>query len=638
MITSPYNFVPVVDQVFAPDWGEPSHDMPFKDGLSGELQITMTAQTPIFIRGSSQKPSNLTQLLSGREPMRDADFRRWTDFHRSPNEHHYEIPATAWKGMLRNVIKIACFGSIEDADDVFISVRDLNDQAYRDEITQQRPDGSREPLTIGGWLSVNPDTKEWEIEQCEIARVEQSVIEAHLRLSGREFNQRQPAEKKYQKWASNTDIDFDFDPAAPHRHSSERLFYSKVRAATFGKGKTKGQMVFTGQPSEDKHMEFIFHSRTGKRFGVARQAMRKFKDTHPDDLSAWRYWQQKLKSGGEVPIFWLPGTTPDEPILAFGLSQMFRLPAKSVHQAIPRSHFHRTSLDLSERLFGTLGDDPLRGRLHPSPLLSVLPCSKFDEDRWLTVAVLGKPQPSFYPAYLEQPNYPANHRVSHHNTWLTPDARIRGWKRYHVAADDKPGIVEPRHEHPVPEVKGKPSYGSATALRPLPSGTAFTGALQFHNLTRREFGSLIWALTWGANKQLRHSLGMGKSMGLGNCVFSIDRLSLSWKGKSDSRHAKEVAVPETFAADCVKDFVDAMDAFTTNELPPALRADWLNSEPMKQLLAMANPGNARRFDKHVGYPTLPAFRHLKSYGCVLPRPTEIIDNQIVPSDRRQVEL
>ena len=35
-IPSPYNFAPLADQVFHPDWRtQISHDMPFSDGVSG---------------------------------------------------------------------------------------------------------------------------------------------------------------------------------------------------------------------------------------------------------------------------------------------------------------------------------------------------------------------------------------------------------------------------------------------------------------------------------------------------------------------------------------------------------------------------------------------------------------------------
>ena len=50
-VKAPYNFVPLNKQVVYPHWGNHvSHDLPFKDGLSGELELTINAKSPIFIR------------------------------------------------------------------------------------------------------------------------------------------------------------------------------------------------------------------------------------------------------------------------------------------------------------------------------------------------------------------------------------------------------------------------------------------------------------------------------------------------------------------------------------------------------------------------------------------------------------
>jgi len=43
MITAPFNFVPLNKKVFFPDWAEKvSHDIPFSDGESGVIDITIS--------------------------------------------------------------------------------------------------------------------------------------------------------------------------------------------------------------------------------------------------------------------------------------------------------------------------------------------------------------------------------------------------------------------------------------------------------------------------------------------------------------------------------------------------------------------------------------------------------------------
>ena len=55
MITAPFNFVPLNDKVFFPDWAEKiNHDIPFEDGESGLIDITIIAKSPIFVRNHYQ--------------------------------------------------------------------------------------------------------------------------------------------------------------------------------------------------------------------------------------------------------------------------------------------------------------------------------------------------------------------------------------------------------------------------------------------------------------------------------------------------------------------------------------------------------------------------------------------------------
>ena len=101
MITAPFNFVPLNDKVFFPDWAEKiNHDIPFEDGESGVIDITITAKSPIFIR----------------------DHKDTTKFCNYNGE--YFIPSTSVKGMVRNVLEIMSFGKMK-IDNKEMSVRDM---------------------------------------------------------------------------------------------------------------------------------------------------------------------------------------------------------------------------------------------------------------------------------------------------------------------------------------------------------------------------------------------------------------------------------------------------------------------------------------------------------------------------------
>ena len=91
MIRAPYNFVPLNKRIFFPDWAKQiSHDVPFSDGESGTINLTITAETPIFIRNGSNKDNEI-------------EFSHYLD---EIGNKKYFIPGTSIKGMMRNVFEI----------------------------------------------------------------------------------------------------------------------------------------------------------------------------------------------------------------------------------------------------------------------------------------------------------------------------------------------------------------------------------------------------------------------------------------------------------------------------------------------------------------------------------------------------
>lgn len=92
-VQAPFNFIPLSDKVYTPDWAELiSHDMPFSDGVSGRIQLTIEAKTDIFVRNGQGKIAN------------DNSFSQVSD--------RYFIPATSIKGEVRNLLEIMSFGKM----------------------------------------------------------------------------------------------------------------------------------------------------------------------------------------------------------------------------------------------------------------------------------------------------------------------------------------------------------------------------------------------------------------------------------------------------------------------------------------------------------------------------------------------
>ncbi len=98
-IKAPYNFVPVADEVYIPEWSNQiSHDIPFSDGISGKIDLTIKAETPIFVRNGH------TQINSENQ---DETYNSFSHI-----EDRYFIPATTLKGNIRNVLEIMSFGKM----------------------------------------------------------------------------------------------------------------------------------------------------------------------------------------------------------------------------------------------------------------------------------------------------------------------------------------------------------------------------------------------------------------------------------------------------------------------------------------------------------------------------------------------
>ena len=171
-IPSPYNFVPLSDKVYFPDWADRvSMDVPFSDGISGTLEIKVTAKTPIYIRNGGAHPED----SAGKR-----NSAQYKDFFRASPDGPYAIPGSSLKGMLRNVVEIITYSKIAGTgkDTARVSehryaIRDLYNKDYTTEITEQTPQGYK-PKVRAGWLSGKDG--EWMVTLCDFARVEQEAL------------------------------------------------------------------------------------------------------------------------------------------------------------------------------------------------------------------------------------------------------------------------------------------------------------------------------------------------------------------------------------------------------------------------------------------------------------------------------
>jgi CRISPR-associated protein (TIGR03986 family) len=586
-INAPYNFVPLSKQIYQPDWAaKVSHDIPFSDGISGNLELEITAHTPILIGDDKQKQG--TEARPGE-----------VHFFQLPDER-YAIPGTSLKGMLRNVLEIATYGKMRLVDDQWLSVRDLSrgGKFYTKHLSQPLGGNTFRPLARAGWLQLDPEKLEWQLTPCQYARVEQE----HLIQWGRKNKITNPQQiKKKQNSISkylifrHRHLQFNLETNTNWFHQKGRikLEYKKAQA-TLGTGKYQGEIIFTGQPTPNtgqpgrKHMEFIFYNDSPTPKTVDETVMQAFQKIH-EESEEWQHWYEKIRHGNRIPVFYLEKAGK---ISSLGLAMMYRLPYKnSIGETINHTnpdHRNTELFDLPELIFGSINEDNSQFSLKSRVSFGMAYLE--NQARELTdlpTTILGSPKASYYPNYVQQQSSPKL-KGGNYQTYMGPDAKIRGWKRY---------PINPRWK--VKRADADLTNKVKVRLYPLAKGARFKCHLNFHNLRPAELGAIIWGLTWGGDSKLRHNLGMGKPYGLG-------QISIKIKAENLQANNPQLTVAPTQTA-CLKQFKSLMGKVITN---------WETSTQLTQLLAMANPTTPAPCK--LEYMSLPEFRNEKQHKSVLP--------------------
>lgn len=602
-ITSAYNFVPLQAKVVSPEWqNRTSQDVPLQDGACAEIDITVTNHTPLLV-GSSRPP---------REGNKMGEV--------APSVHpdgRPVLPGSSVRGMIRNVLEIATASQMYRMDDRRLSVRDLANKdksLYLQHLTKSEGEGPVRvtPLSRAAWMRFQDGV--WQLCHVPHVRVEQSDLAIQLGLDLQKWfavqKKRTPHEKYAEvvrvfKSAANAGgeslrVYFNIAEARNvqshlHQKGSISIRYSKVQDVHWqkpGQGYATGRLVVTGQPSDKKHMEFIFQEPQNASSWITLddalvEDFLRINDTPETMLGDFKGSKNPFGASIGFPVFYLckprgeqgpkPKAESSDDILAIGLSQMFRLPYKySLGETARRQQptLAEGHLDFARTLFGLVADEVAlddsvssrRSRVSFGDFRLADGVAKPWEapEAFTRATVLNGPKPSFYPNYIVQKESGGKlqGRPPKYNTLMEDNAQLRGWKRYPVHAPANVTGV------PVPPEGSQPSV--QTRLKPLKVGLKFTGRVRLHNVTRAELGAVLWALTWGDQPHLRHSLGMGKPFGFGQVSVSITQLTV---------RSNDVSQP---ARDEASAYVQAFQAYMKQSVP-----QWEGS--LRELLAMANP-------------------------------------------------
>ncbi len=509
-IKSPYNFVPLSENVYFPEWADKvSHDVPFSDGLSGEIEIELETVTPTFIRDSEK----LTDFFNSKTPHIPVPLN--------------VIPGTSLKGVIRNVVEIASFGKMNQIDNRKFSWRDLRNRTYSAKFTQSF---ATEPKVQAGFIQ--QEGEHWYLIPAKMARIEQCELHNDFGVKSNLLS----AVDKYNFWKQKgKSLKNKFKITEP----STNVFIKqcgKFRRAQFSNNGTLGTLVFTGQIRArrqgregyhgkfNKHLEFVFFEPNyNNKILIDKQMRRDFELNHSETRNIdnhklalapndeWDFWKSKLSEGKLMPVFWLPQN--NNAIEAFGLAMLFRLPYKySTIDLLPPNH-KQNSFDLADIIFGTVNNkQALKGRVHFGHLIETIPSANKRRKLREVTKILGSPRPTFYPYYLKQTTN-SNNKVNSYITYMDKNAEIKGWKRY-------------PSENITPNMQSCEKVDSSTTFKPIDRGAKFKGKIRFHNLKQEELGALLWALTFGNNENCQHKIGMAKPLGFGRVKLEIKNINL----------------------------------------------------------------------------------------------------------------
>ncbi len=517
-ITVPYAFVPLSKWVFTPEWAyQVSQDIPFDDGITGAVTLSLVNATELCVGGSSDKSSVKNEVKWGT----------------TPDDNRLIIPGTTVKGMLRNIVEIAGFAKFRDYVNKRCSFREIkSDSTYMNEYKELR----QEP----GFL--NRDNDGWYVIPCKCARLSNEQINRKF-FGGKEqirnFTpgagtnkskskggtiQQQSAACKY-KIFQNAGIDVlntDYT-AVIEENSFKKGVPNKATLANSGSLK-KGRIVCCNyrlvseqakkSDISNKDYSYFFYGinreqAPGKDDRISDEVVNDFKSSQEQELTDYLFSNPSRDLG--IPVWILKKSNGE--IKELGICRMPRLMHKySVGDLVKKhqgDYLKEHLFDLSQIMFGSVYPDSQNSKTNMS-LKSRIGCSDFISTAKTKLKAeklcLQGPKISFNNAYLVSPNGQATDYSS--NTSVPA-----GWKRYLVRDRLYPS-----------QNNEKINDSQLSTVNFAPPGTIFSGKILFHNLRRFELGALLWAVKFMQDEGCYHSLGHAKPYGAGAVRFQDIRL------------------------------------------------------------------------------------------------------------------
>ena len=498
---APYNFVPFSDKKpllpYSSEADLPAHDKIMPDLKTGEIHITLQAETPVFVSDGSK-----TQ--QGKQALHF--FRR--------TNGDLAIPSSSIRGMVRENMQILGYGRIqteEDFEDYRVYFREI--ASARDAVGSNVKQYYRTALDVQ--TNRSPDTGK------SYSRPE-AVCSGYLCKEEGKYVIRPTKEPCFRVSRKHPDVAalgelYAKTVPVSFRTRGERVASISLQASS--SGEQKGTLLFTGKAAGKPNHLYLFpepdydapelaltkedilaYKIDLEQRQNALKGLRKTQGRRDQSDEEWlSFWQLPEKDGERKPVFYIA----HDGHIYFGMSMFLRIGyPHTLAEGIPPSQRDPgtgayTPLDFPHAILGFAGKETsYRSRVSFGDF-SAEPGAK--ESGPISL-ILANPKPGYYPGYVRDGK-----------DYTREDFQLRGYKQYWLK-DVQPTQVEP----------GKENVGST--ICPLPAGTVFHGTIRFKNLADVELGLLLWSLRLEEN--CFQTIGMGKPYGYGRMKLGIDTLRL----------------------------------------------------------------------------------------------------------------
>jgi len=476
VVRAPYNFVPFSNRVLPYQGEVPAHDSTDPALKTGEIHVTLEAVTPVFVSDGNKNDPHFIKGPNGR----------------------FMLPGSTIRGMVRQNMQILGFGLVrpgEDVEDKRFFYRRLADRT--DSVYGELRNHYRKILNV-----------KTEYQNNRPYAVPRNIQAGYLRKVGKNY-QIQPVKGTFLR-VSRKHPDVAEFGNEPSRAFEVSYTVSGTKVGKICRGRVPGMycgvLLYTGRPIGRKQNPlYLFPEADESAQPVVLEQDALINATDSELLENFR------RGGGHNENFWkLPKDGEEKPVFYvryqghtfFGMSLFLRLRyLQSTADGIPSEHREKDE-DFLDYLRAILGYTDRPGRDgKPGSLRSRVSFGNFTvlgEPKELPVVrtILGEPKASYFPGYIEDGKH-----------YDDKGFRLRGYKHYWLK---EAGAVKSEN------VK------TSSTLRPLSSGTKFSGVIRYKNLRPEELGLLLWALR--LEDGCYQTVGMGKPYGYGRMKLTIDEL------------------------------------------------------------------------------------------------------------------